>query len=197
MMKIKQLKLLNKDTMNLIACVLICFISTSCKSQINILSNEIDSIRPSSQMKNNYLYGIFETLLNDESMENWKKREKKIFFVSALEKNNNIIVRIIPKVREKYSMPILPNTYSAYFMYKDIFVVYWGNEKIFFDTTGNKFKANLFEYKKEIVDQKDDEGNDIIIINNEEYYGYEFLIKNDKFNLIEKNYFDSPLIKDN
>ena len=191
MMNKKLLKLTRKNITKLAVCVLLCCISTSCKSQINILSNEISNLKPSSQIKNNYLNEIFEILLNDESTINWKLRTKKMFLVSSLKKNNDTIVRIIPKVREKHSigMLVLPNTYSAYLMYKDIFVVYWGDEKIFFEPTKSRFINDFFK-----IDEKNTEQNIFPKIDNDEFYGYEFLIKDNKIRLLKKDFFASPLI---
>lgn len=194
MMKRKLLKLIRKNITKFAVCVLLCCISTSCKSQINILSNEISSLKPSSQIKNNYLNEIFEILLNDEGMVNWTQRTKKMFLVSSLKSNSDTIVRIIPKVREKHSIGVLalPNTYSAYLMYQDIFVVYWGDEKIFFETTKSKFINDFFK-----IDEKKKEQNIFPKIDNDELYGYEFLIKENKVSLLKKDFFASPLIKYN
>src|SRR5690554_7465762 len=89
MMNKKLLKLTRKNITKLAVCVLLCCISTSCKSQINILSNEISNLKPSSQIKNNYLNEIFEILLNDESTINWKLRTKKMFLVSRSEEHTS------------------------------------------------------------------------------------------------------------
>ena len=164
----------------------------SCKSQINILSDEITIVQPSFYICNSQLNEIFEMLLNEDSMVNWKDRTKKILIVSALTKNNDTIVRIIPKTREKHSIGQLnlSNTHSTYLMYKDIFVVYWGDEKIFFKPVKSTFIKDFFEINKEDLKQ-----SILPRIDNNEFYGYEFLIKDNKVTLIKEDFFASPLIK--
>src|SRR5690606_15361524 len=112
-------------------------------------------------------------------MVNWKPRTKKMFLVSSLKRDTDTLVRIIPKVREKHSIGtlalVLPNTYSAYLMYKDIFVVYWGDEKIFFKPMRSKYINDFFK-----IDERNTEQNIFPKIDNDEFYGYEFLIKDNK-----------------
>lgn len=189
MMRRKLLRFNKKTTY--FFCIILCCFSMSCKSQINILSDDITIVQPSFQISNSQLNEIIEILLNEESMANWKYRTKKMLIVSATTKSNDTIVRIIPKVREKHSIGQidLSNTYSSYLMYKDIFVVYWGDEKFFFKPVKSTFIKDFFEINKE-----DSEQPILPRINNNEFYGYEFLIKNKKVSLIKEDFFASPII---
>ena len=89
------------------------------------------------------------------------------------------------------------NDYSAQLMYDDVFVLYWGDTKIFFNALRNKVQKDIFNTKKATtVFQKDKLGNDIIVINSKAYYGADYLIKNKEIILDEINYFSKPILTD-
>jgi len=194
MMKTKRLNLLSKKVMELTLIVLVPLICTTCRGQGSIYS-DIKNIEATHKIENLHLKEIINFILRDKSFENWEKDQKKWLIVSAIKRNEDTIIRVIPRLKAKFSIPSLPNDYSAYLVYKEVTIVYWGDEKLFFESTGNKLLTNLFEPKEEYIDQKDEEGNSIIVISNEEYYGCEFLIKDNKLSLIEKKYFGSPIIE--
>lgn len=194
MMKTKLLNLLSKKVMELTLIVLVPLICTTCRGQVSIYS-DIKNIEATHKIKNFHVKEIINFMLRDKSFENWEKDQRKWLIVSAIKKSEDTIIRVIPRLKAKFSIPSLPNDYSAYLVYKEVIIVYWGDEKLFFESTGNKLLTNLFEPKEEYINQKDEEGNSIIVISNDEYYGCEFIIKDDKLSLIEKKYFGSPVIE--
>lgn len=194
MMKTKLLNLLSKKVMELTLIVLVPLICTTCRGQVSIYS-DIKNIEATHKIKNFHVKEIINFMLRDKSFENWEKDQRKWLIVSAIKRSEDTIIRVIPRLKAKFSIPRLPNDYSAYLVYKEVIIVYWGDEKLFFESTGNKLLTNLFEPKEEYINQKDEEGNSIIVISNDEYYGCEFIIKDDKLSLIEKKYFGSPVIE--
>src|SRR5690606_10163882 len=194
MMKTKLLNLLSKKVMELTLIVLVPLICTTCRGQVSIYS-DIKNIEATHKIKNFNVKEIINFMLRDKSFENWEKDQRKWLIVSAIKRSEDTIIRVIPRLKAKFSIPSLPNDYSAYLVYKEVIIVYWGDEKLFFESTGNKLLTNLFEPKEEYINQKDEEGNSIIVISNDEYYGCEFIIKDDKLSLIEKKYFGSPVIE--
>nr|WP_298001623.1 hypothetical protein [uncultured Flavobacterium sp.] len=194
MMKTKLLNLLSKKVMELTLIVLVPLICTTCRGQVSIYS-DIKNIEATHKIKNFHVKEIINFMLRDKSFENWEKDQRKWLIVSAIKRSEDTIIRVIPRLKAKFSIPSLPNDYSAYLVYKEVIIVYWGDEKLFFESTGNKLLTNLFEPKEEYINQKDEEGNSIIVISNDEYYGCEFIIKDDKLSLIEKKYFGSPVIE--
>jgi len=193
-MKTKLLNLLSKKVMELTLIVLVPLICTTCRGQVSIYS-DIKNIEATHKIKNFHVKEIINFMLRDKSFENWEKDQRKWLIVSAIKRSEDTIIRVIPRLKAKFSIPSLPNDYSAYLVYKEVIIVYWGDEKLFFESTGNKLLTNLFEPKEEYINQKDEEGNSIIVISNDEYYGCEFIIKDDKLSLIEKKYFGSPVIE--
>lgn len=197
MMKKKLLKSLNNGLIKFLLFLVVYTVSLSCKTQINIYS-DLKNIKSTHIEKNAIFKDIVYQLEIDDSFEKWKSDSRKCLIISSLVKGNDTIIRVIPRLREAYSIPKLHNNYSAYLICEDVLIVYWGEVKLFLNPIRKNFSKSLFcnnvvKMKNKI--NNDSEINEILIINNEEYFGCEFLIKNGKLTLIEKGYFGSPIIK--
>lgn len=180
----------------MILCLTMGFTTLGCKSQINILSNS-EQIKPTHNIINPQLKEIIDTMLADNNFKNWKKDEKKWLIVSALKKDQDTIVRLIPRLQVTYSIPKkLPINYTAYTIYKDVLVLYWGEINLFFKETGIKKNAKLLDiWPKTKVEENEDDDIEIVDLTTYEYYGSEFLIHNNEVKLIETNYFGKPIVE--
>lgn len=193
MMKKELLKLPHKKTISVIIFMQFFFISFICKSQVNIFS-DIKTIESTHEIKDKNFYQVLDFILNDKDFINWKNQPKKLLLISSIERKEDTLIRVIPKTRESYSLSSFSNNnYTAYFLYKDIFIVYRGDDRLFFKPLKNKIKKELF-----IDNEKNNKKiePELIIIQNKEYYGYDFQIKNNRVYPIEKNYFDKILIEE-
>ena len=170
-------------------------ISLGCKSQ-NTRSIS-DNIKPTHETNNQYLEQIFKETFNNDAFKNWHSQKEKALIVSSEIMDGDTLVRVIPFYMNLLDKLEATNDYSAQLMYDDVFVLYWGDTKIFFNALRNKVQKDIFNTKKATtVFQKDKLGNDIIVINSKAYYGADYLIKNKEIILDEINYFSKPILTD-
>lgn len=183
MMKIVQLK------SRYCLCVLLFFTLSSCKFNNIVSKEELKAY----ELKNDYLIKSFDFVLEDIDAQRWKSKEGKLFIVSAIKKNDSISVRIIPMFKKKHFLTSIPNNYTAYLIYNDIAVFYWGDAKLFFKSSKRKIDIDPFMFKEQILNKsKDEEG--IVTIDNKEYFGFEFIIFENRLKLVQKNYYSTPFI---
>jgi len=190
------MKCFNKAVKKAILCLTLGFTTLGCKSQINILSSQ-QQIEPTHNIINPQLREIIDFMLADDKFKNWKKDEKKWLIVSAIKRDSDTIVRLIPRLQVLYSIPKkLPINYKAYTIYKDVLVLYWGDTKLFFKETGIKKNAKLLDVRPvPKIEKNEDDGIEILDLTTYEYYGSEFLIQNNEVRLIETNYFGKPIVE--
>ncbi|HLV46177.1 MAG TPA: hypothetical protein VKY32_03960 [Flavobacterium sp.] len=174
---------------------LVCIVSSTCQSQTNILADSIN-IQPTHYISNPYLDEALNIIIKKKNFENWRNSPNKMLLISSKTKDDQIQIRAILGFKKHFYISKDTDNYSAYFSYKDIFIVYWGDEKLFLTPTGNKIDKHLFENsKKERKQTHTEDGIEIIVLNNPEYFGCEFVIKNHELHLIEINYFGDIVIE--
>ena len=178
-------KPLNNFNLILRKAILLCiyFLAFGCKAQTTILS-DINLLKPTHEIENKNIKEVIDFMLTDNEFHNWRKNENKLLVISSLSKDNKDLVRAITLYRDKISIMGIPENYSGYFMYKDVFIVFYGDDKPYLKRTKNKILPNLFNF----------DGNHQKLTS-PEYYGAEFTVDHDKVFVNEKNWFGSPVIK--
>lgn len=195
-MKTKQLNFPNKVIIKTILCLTMGFTTLGCKSQINLLTN-YEKLTPSHEIIDERFKKCIDIMLADPAYKNWKEDNRKWVIASAKKDGNDIIIRMIPSIRASHFIPKkLINNYSAYIMYDDLLVIYWGDANLFFKTNGNKKNMALLDvWPKPKVEKNEDDDIQIVDLTTYEYYGSEFLIHNNEVKLIETNYFGKPIVE--
>jgi|SRR5690554_669209 len=176
--------------------LLLFFITISCKGQVTELS-DVNYLKPTHKVVDSNLVEILDFMLTDSEFNNWQRNKDKLLLISSIEHANESNVRAITLYSNKQFIKYVPSNYSAYFMYKDVFVVYYGNELIFLKPTKNKIVHNIFEMQDNVAKLDDKNDNNVINISNPEYYGAQFSIVAGNVRITEKNWFGSPIIQEN
>ena len=181
MMKIKQLSNNKQKIVQGLILTVMLFTIFSCRSQVTILS-DLEHLKPTHQITNEKLVEILDIMITDSEFKNWQSNEDKMLLVSVKNDGSMIMVRAITSYRNSLFAKNLPNNYTGYFSFKNIFVVYYGDDLLFLKPTKNKLHKSIFG-----VNTRDK-------LSIPEYYGAEFTIDHDKVFLNEKNWFGTPVI---
>jgi len=169
-------KPLNNFNLILRKAILLCiyFLAFGCKAQTTILS-DINLLKPTHEIENKNIKEVIDFMLTDNEFNNWQSNENKMLLVSSIPDGDKNIVRAITIYRKESYIVGIPNNYSGYFMYKDVFIVFYGNDKLYLKRTKNKILTDLFNFKSNLRK-----------LSFPEYYGAQFTVDHDKVFVNEK-----------
>jgi len=168
--------------------IVIC--ANSCYSQVDI-TNEVIELKSTHKFKNNSINEIINDFVNREDFKNWKNHAKKMMVISIKkQEDGHFTIRIFPAFRKKYYIKYLKNDYKAYINKKEYLIVFYGDVNSFLKKKSNNI-LELFPEEEIVEPYIDESGIEMVVINNTEIYGAEYLVKNDKIELNEIRYFGS------
>jgi len=159
-------------------------------SQIDITQDTID-LKSTHKFRNNIIDDIISDFVHRENFRNWKNRSKKMIVISSQKNSDDVfIIKVFPKIRENYSIHHLEDNYKAYINNKDYLIVFYGAIDSFLERKNNEI-LKLFPEKKIVKPDTDDSEIKMIVIDQPEIFGAEYLVKGNQIQLTEIRYFGS------